>query len=215
MKSRTTKRKIVEAAVGAALGAAIAGPVGALAAGVAAGRLAPGIGHLGERSRRRGRSSAAKRGVVIHARPRRILVPVDFSKASVCALRFAREWAANFGAELCILHVMEPIRVSAPFGAEPVALLDELVDAGRERTKAALEKVANREGRGAARVSVHLWEGSPYEQIVSAAGRLKADMVIIASHGENPLMRDLMGSTAERVARNAPCPVLVIPARGC
>ncbi|MEQ1850731.1 MAG: universal stress protein [Chthoniobacteraceae bacterium] len=100
MKSRTTKRRIVETAVGAALGAAIAGPAGALAGGLAASKAASSVEHLGEGRRPRKRSPRRAKAPVVHARLKRILVPIDFSPPSLDAARFAGKWAGRFGAEL-------------------------------------------------------------------------------------------------------------------
>lgn len=210
MKSRTTKRRIVETAVGAALGAAIAGPAGALAGGLAASKAASGVEHLGEGRRPRKRTAGRAKAPAIHARLKRILVPIDFSPPSLEAARLAGRWAGLFGAELCVLHVLEPLHVTAPFGGEPVVLPPRPAAFSREM-KASLEKTARRECRGAARVSVHLREGVAYDEIVAAARKLQADIIIIATHGRSGLMRALMGSTAERVARHAACPVLVVP----
>jgi nucleotide-binding universal stress UspA family protein len=52
--------------------------------------------------------------------------------------------------------------------------------------------------------------GTAFDEIVRAAGSLRADLIIIATHGYTGLKHVLMGSTAERVVRHAPCPVLVV-----
>lgn len=207
------KRKIVETAVGAALGAAIAGPVGALAGGFAASAAASGLEGLGEKTKPGKRAKTRALPPTIDARLKRILVPLDFSPPSMSAVRFAGKWARSFGAELCLLHVVEPVSASAPFGAEPV-IMPVLTQDLPKRIKGELEKVASRECRGIAKVSVHVREGIAYDQIVSSARKLKADIIIIATHGRSGLMRALMGSTAERVVRHAPCPVLVVPPGG-
>jgi nucleotide-binding universal stress UspA family protein len=55
--------------------------------------------------------------------------------------------------------------------------------------------------------------GKPYEEIVTAAKRLEADLIIISTHGRTGLKHALLGSTTERVVRYAPCPVLVVRER--
>ena len=54
--------------------------------------------------------------------------------------------------------------------------------------------------------------GKSYQEIVKAAKKLKADMIVISTHGYTGLKHTIMGSTAERVVRHAPCPVLVLRA---
>jgi nucleotide-binding universal stress UspA family protein len=56
--------------------------------------------------------------------------------------------------------------------------------------------------------------GKPFERIVKAAGDLKADFIVMATHGYTGLKHMLLGSTAERVIRLAPCPVLTLRAEG-
>jgi nucleotide-binding universal stress UspA family protein len=55
-----------------------------------------------------------------------------------------------------------------------------------------------------------LREGAPYHEIITAAQDLRADLIIIATHGRTGLSRALMGSTAQRVVCHAPCPVLTL-----
>ena len=213
MKAKTTGRRIVETAVGAALGAAIAGPAGAIAAGLAASKAASRVQHLGERKRPRKRTRPAGDDPIVHARPRHILVPVDFSPPSLRAVRFAREWAARFGAGVCLLHVIEPMNAAAGFGVEPVVLPAPPPDF-RGRIRAELEKLARKGFSRSTKVTVQLREGAPYDAIVTAARKLKSDLIIIATHGHTGLMHALMGSTAERVVRHAPCPVLTLRTAG-
>jgi universal stress protein A len=52
--------------------------------------------------------------------------------------------------------------------------------------------------------------GTPYEEIVKVAKEMEVDLIIIATHGYTGLKHFLLGSTAERVVRLAPCPVLVV-----
>jgi nucleotide-binding universal stress UspA family protein len=60
------------------------------------------------------------------------------------------------------------------------------------------------------KVSVHLRDGIAWDQIASAARELGADLILLATHGRTGLAHALLGSTAERVVRHAPCPVLTL-----
>lgn len=141
--------------------------------------------------------------------PRRILVPVDFSPSSESTARFAREWAARFDAEICLLHVIEPISTVGAFGTEPIAAMLPIVDF-HEQARAALAKFTQAHFPAPLRVSVHLRDGSPWDRIAVAAGELDADLIIISTHGRTGLSHALLGSNAERVVRHAPCPVLTL-----
>jgi nucleotide-binding universal stress UspA family protein len=213
MKTRPSKRRLVETAVGAAIGAAIAGPAGAVAGGLAARTAAPRIADLGKRKRSGKRTRPDADDPMIHAQLRHILVPVDFSPPSLHAVRFAQKWAARFRAGVCLLHVIEPMSTVVPFGAEVMMPPPPPPDF-RKKIRLELEKLATKGAARAMKVSVQICDGVAHHEIVNAARKLKSDIIIIASHGYSGLMRTLMGSTAERVVRHAPCPVLTLRTRG-
>lgn len=205
MKTTNTKRKIAETVLGATVGAAVAGPAGAMAGGLAGSQAAAHTPHRAEREPREYETDDP----IIHAERKRILVPVDFSRPSRRAVRFAREWAARFGSEIFLLHVIEPWGAVSAFGAGPVAPPLPPLDF-HAQARAELEKLAREEFSDSAKVSVHLRDGAAYDEIATAARDLGADLIIIATHGRTGLAHILMGSTAERVVRHAPCPVLTL-----
>jgi nucleotide-binding universal stress UspA family protein len=207
MRTKTNKRKVTEAAVGAVIGGAIAGPIGAVAGGLAAGHVDSGFESLGKLKRPAGRSNPDAEDPVVHARLQRILVPLDFSLPSRRALRFAREWATLFGAEVCLLHVIEPTAVVAEFGTVPMGRMRRDLST---RARMALSELGQQEFPESVRVSVEVRKGVAYDQIAVAARDLNADIIIIATHGQTGLKHALLGSNAERVTRHAPCPVLTL-----
>lgn len=135
--------------------------------------------------------------------PRRILCPVDFSPASERALAHAIAWARTFGSELHVLHVIVDVRDDP--GAAPLY-------EGVLRARAALENWIERNGAGdlACRGVVRATSvgGSVAEHAIEAG----IDLVVLGSHGRRGPRSRSLGSQCERVARDAPCPVLVIPA---
>lgn len=207
MKNRTTKRKLAEAAVGAALGGVIAGPIGAVAGGLAAGHVESGLDRLGRLKLPSAWEDPASADPVTHAHLKRILVPLDFSPPSRRALRFAKEWARLFGAELRLFHVIEPTSAVGEFGTVPFGQLQRDL-AGRARD--ALKQIAREMFPEPMPVSVEVRKGVAYDEIRAAAVRWKADLILIATHGRSGLKHVLVGSTAERVVRHAPCPVLTL-----
>ena len=142
---------------------------------------------------------------------RSILVPVDFSRASERALDYAASLAGPFEAKLILLNVVEPF--PAPdFTCSPMALDDDVIVA---QAKEHLKKVQVRCGLDPKLVGKTLVRhGSPYAEITDAARTLKADLIVISTHGYTGLAHVFMGSTSERVVRHAPCPVLVVRATG-
>jgi universal stress protein A len=134
-----------------------------------------------------------------------ILVPTDFSAPSIKALRYAGELAAKFGAKILLLNVVEPIGPTPDFAYNPLVLDDKKIVAAAQQH---LKKFAEREGLGA--VPAYVRQGIPFHEISRAAEELKADLICISTHGYTGLKHVFMGSTAERVVRHAPCPVLVV-----
>jgi nucleotide-binding universal stress UspA family protein len=138
---------------------------------------------------------------------RTILVPIDFSKTSEKALVYAVRMAEQFGSKIVVLNVVEPI-ATPDFAYHPLMLE---TDKAKSVAKTQLEKVC----RGAMlpanmveRVLVRY--GTPFAEITGAARTLKADLIILTTHGYTGLKHVFMGSTAERVVRHAPCPVLTV-----
>jgi len=131
----------------------------------------------------------------------KILVPVDFSDCSVKALQYAIPFARQFGAELKLLYVLEPypaVPEMAPYD------FDDLHDSHQELD--ALAKAIE----GGVRSSTSLRKGMPHTEIAEAAREFGADLIIISTHGRKGFSRLLLGSTSEKVVRNAPCPVLIV-----
>jgi universal stress protein A len=136
-----------------------------------------------------------------------ILVPLDFSKESEKALRYAVTFAEQFGARLILLNVVEPLPF-ADLGAIPLVMENEAVMAA---CQAKLEGVVARHRLPESLIEKRLVRpGQAFREIVEAARTLKADLIIISTHGYTGFQHVLLGSTAERVVRHAPCPVLVV-----
>ena len=76
-----------------------------------------------------------------------------------------------------------------------------------------LERLVPAEARKWCTIETQVETGVPYLQILTIAEKNRADMVVMNIHGKGMLERALLGSTAERVIRGAPCPVLAIPPR--
>jgi universal stress protein A len=139
---------------------------------------------------------------------KKILAPIDFSPASQKALTYALRFADNFGSELTLLHVLEPT-ISPAFTRLPTApAFSEAEMADAEESLRTLVKSLR--GGGATRVRSTIRMGVATHEIVEAAKELDVDLVVIATHGYTGWKHFAIGSTAARVARAAPCPVLVV-----
>ena len=140
---------------------------------------------------------------------KRILVPVDFSPLSKKALLYAARLAQQFNAELNLFHVVEPEIPPAYDGymIVPPAISNGSSAACTEQMKALSTSVRN---SAVPRVNQIVRCGLASIEIVEAAKELDVDLIVIATHGYTGWKHFAIGSTAERVVRAAPCPVLVV-----
>jgi nucleotide-binding universal stress UspA family protein len=136
-----------------------------------------------------------------------ILVPLDFSRASMDALKYATALAKKFAAEIHLVHV------TAPDEAAEVAGASHILRQTGEALEFAREKLAQTHEKRLASFwpeNSHVRSGQPYRQICDLAREIEADLIVLATRGHTGLKRVLLGSTAERVVRFATCPVLVV-----
>ena len=140
----------------------------------------------------------------------KILVTTDFSDQALPAVRYALALGRKIGASVILLHVVELASSISGMEAVVLARTDAEV-AALARTK--LEALAQRESKGAGKIIIGVRMGQPFHEITLAAGECAADLIVIATHGHTGLKRVVLGSTAERVVRHAPCPVLTVPTR--
>jgi universal stress protein A len=139
---------------------------------------------------------------------KKILVPVDFSDTSKKAFQYALRFAEQFDCEITLIHVVEPISpiVSAPLAVEVFAQPED--DTIAAKAELAALAVSSRNGQNSITSAVRI--GHAPNEIIKAAKDLDVDLIIIATHGYTSWRHLCIGSTAERVVRTAPCPVLVV-----
>lgn len=137
-----------------------------------------------------------------------ILAPIDFSPPSKKALEYAVAVAEQFGAQVNLLHVVEPIPTRDFANSFPLMMESDKVIAECKGRLQLLVKQQAIDPNVVDRTVVT--EGRAYNEIVKSANNLKVDLIIIATHGYTGLKHAVLGSTAERVVRHAPCPVLVV-----
>ena len=135
---------------------------------------------------------------------RRIVHPTDFSPASQGALILALKLAKQNRAELMVVHVLPPATpifevesAERPHAEAQLSALMKKIRWIRVKTKRLLLK-------GKTSVATH---------IVESARILKADLIVMGTHGRTGVSRFLVGSAASRVIARAHCPVLVVRGR--
>jgi nucleotide-binding universal stress UspA family protein len=139
-----------------------------------------------------------------------ILCPVDFSEFSVRAYRHSLSVAQHYRAKLVALHIVELWRYPSLSFVPPGTAYDETCQALCKKGEQKLQELvrSNTLGKTPPELAVEL--GDAADTILSVAARLRADAIVMGTHGRRGYDRLMLGSVAERVMRNAPCPVLVV-----
>ena len=141
---------------------------------------------------------------------KKVLLPIDFSKASTVLLPYAIDFAEKYGARLFIIFVAED-----PFTYSGTPYIDLLPDQYFEdMVPGAQRKMATFLADNISKVSLDVegkvLTGHPAEEIINYAKQQKIDLLIIGSHGFKGFEKFVFGSVAEKVIKMAPCPVLTI-----
>jgi nucleotide-binding universal stress UspA family protein len=138
-----------------------------------------------------------------------ILVATDFSPASEAALAWARDLAQQYAARLSLLHVVNDPRATGVLTAEVyVPPNPESRERLLRETRERLEQALPPNERTQFGVMTEARIGDVAETILETAREQKADLIVMGTHGRHGLAHVLLGSVAERVLRDAPCPVL-------
>jgi len=140
---------------------------------------------------------------------KKILVPIDFSDYSKNALKYAIEFAEIFGAKIFLVYVIEPMIYPTDFSIGQVAIPAVENDMST-RAEVELNNLVKAEINGRTESQIIIKSGKPFIEIIEAAAELDIDLIIIATHGHTGVEHLLFGSTAEKVVRKAPCPVLTL-----
>ncbi len=142
-----------------------------------------------------------------------ILVATDFSDCAGAAFKTAQALAGKFGAKLILLHVINQNgleRLAEHLQVEA----DSLIPEQRDRAQQQLGAFTERFNPGELEVESMVAVGLPFQEIAVIARELAVDLVVLGGYGRGgrgPIEEVFFGSTAEKVVRLLPCPVLCVP----
>ncbi|MBM4300748.1 MAG: universal stress protein [Deltaproteobacteria bacterium] len=142
-----------------------------------------------------------------------ILVATDFSECAGAAFKVAKSLARQFGAKIVLLHVIQQrivSRVAEHLKVEP----DSLLLAFREEAQQHLDEFLGKCCPDGLEVTGMVTVGIPFQEIAVIARDLAADLIVMGGYGRSgrgPIEEVFFGSTAEKVVRLLPCPVLCVP----
>lgn len=141
---------------------------------------------------------------------RQILVPVDFSDNSKKALRYAIPFAEQFKASITVLYVVEPAVFPSDFGFGQMNFPDVEREMN-EKAESELKEIVDDVNSSVA-IHTEVRSGIPFVEVTTYADESDIDLIILATHGRTGVEHILFGSTAEKIIRKSPCPVLVVRA---
>jgi nucleotide-binding universal stress UspA family protein len=147
---------------------------------------------------------------------KRLICAVDFSEASMAAMRYAVSLAAEADASLTVVHVLE-----WPWEEPPAPALDSLpAEVGFNLAAYRRAREGEAESRLAALVpewardwcapETRIRHGKPYVEVLKAADEERADLIVVGVRGRNPVDMTVFGSTTNQLVRRATCPVLTV-----
>ena len=143
---------------------------------------------------------------------RPILYATDFSPASTAAFRAAVDAARIHRAELIVAHAVARPFVTVEDGPTTTRTYDALLKSIEREAANRLDRLVGRARARGVRARPLVLQGVPFEAIVGAARRHRAQLVVIGTHGRTGFQRLMLGSVAARVVALAPCPVLTVRA---
>ena len=137
-----------------------------------------------------------------------ILLPIDFTQHCARTSAHAAWLAGQSGGTQHLVHVVEnPL--------DPVYKPEEVqhwvvVEHADKKAREMLEATASRCLAAGAPRALHVLAGDPSEKLLELATQIPADLIVMSTHGTSSIAHLLLGDIAEKVARHAPCPVLLV-----
>ena len=143
--------------------------------------------------------------------PKSILWPTDFSPRSIKGAQCARAMCDAFDARLHAVHIAPILVWSSPTlpmmsGGDMLVTTTDVVTPAKD----ALRNLIAKQFPRLTKITTHVTSGNAWYEICLYAEQNNIDMIVMATHGLTGAKRLFLGSTAERVVRHAPCPVLTV-----
>ncbi|HDQ05167.1 MAG TPA: universal stress protein [Candidatus Bathyarchaeota archaeon] len=150
---------------------------------------------------------------------KKILVPIDGSKHSDRALDYALDLAEKYSADIQLVSVAQPVVATGPmFLTQPILppastamYVKEIEAAHKKMLSEALKKA--KESKPDIKISKKLVTGRPADKIVEIADKGNFDLIVMGSRGTGGIKEFFLGSVSDRVADEAPCPVVIVKYR--
>lgn len=141
--------------------------------------------------------------------PRTIVVGTDFSDQSNAAAAYAVELAAKLEARVHLVHAWSMPTTTISFEM-PAPFTGSLYDQLEKDARTAMAQAVERISRPHVAIETSVVFDDPRDAVIAQAAKLKAELIVVGTHGRRGIRRALIGSIAEGIVRLAPCPVLVV-----
>lgn len=139
-----------------------------------------------------------------------LFVSVDFSPATRHVVATAADLAAELNAKLVLHHSLIPPMVTTEYGIG-IEMLQETIALGEKSARHQLQHLEDELTARGLRVTTVLTSGTAAPHILEQAEKMRADTIVMGSHGHTALYDLLVGSTTHLVLHKAHCPVLIVP----
>lgn len=140
-----------------------------------------------------------------------ILYPTDFSEYADHARAYVVEMGKAFRSRVLLMHTIQaPSHYEVAYNYELAINVEEIGERRQKAADAKIAEIADKIRAEGVEVETLITLGSAFVDIVSTARTRNTDLIILSTHGWGFVKHVLMGSTAERVVRKAPCPVLTV-----
>lgn len=143
---------------------------------------------------------------------RNILAAVDFSSVTPAVVETAGRLAAALKAPLWLIHVAAPEPPFVGYEVGPESVRHQVATHIRQEHRQLHELEKQLRERSVEATSL-LVQGPTVDKIVEEANRLRADLLVIGSHGHGALYHLVLGSVSGELMGKSPCPLVVVPAR--
>ena len=140
-----------------------------------------------------------------------LLVPIDFSAITARVIDEAVTLARALDGRIVLLHVTEPVAKLVDVAVIVVSIADVDTAAAKEAGRRLNELAEQLKTGGVAAEALQL-TGSPVPEIVGQAKSLRADFIVMGSHGHTAFYDLVAGSTTHGVLKRAECPVMIVTA---
>ncbi len=143
-------------------------------------------------------------------KPKKILFPTDFSETSEEAAKYAISYGKEFGAKVYALHIVNEKVFTEGLNLPRLVSVEELEAEMTKEAKKRLQVLIPKEEAEGLDWETVIRKGEPFLEIIRFAKENDIDLIIIGTHGRSGFEHIIFGSTAEKVVRKAPCPVLSV-----